>query len=144
MQNHFYTLYILIIFCCVVVKSCKAIKSENSVSNIDERFSQYFGTKSFTKLWNTNKTFVVGIHKLKPEKEMAGLPVVSYFVVLKVDDDNWVYEKKLQNGAVSWHDDFTIKIYNYTGRIDQPEIDNNYMLFDVRDNRLFQPTDKKR
>ena len=86
---------------------------------------------------------MIGVHKEVRKKRIPGLPVTSKVVVMKVKDNDWIYERTLQDGSVSWHDDFTIKIIDYTGRVDQPEIKNDYILFDVRTKKIFQPTENK-
>ncbi|MEM9857921.1 MAG: hypothetical protein AAF843_11210 [Bacteroidota bacterium] len=136
---------ISLLFCATLflaVQSCKTAKRED-LPDIDSRLSQYFEGKSFKKLWNTSKTVVIGVHEEVRKKRIPGLPITSKVVVMKVKDNDWIYERTLQDGSVSWYDDFTIKIIDYTGRVDQPEIKNDYILFDVRTKKIFQPTENK-
>ncbi|MEM7106991.1 MAG: hypothetical protein AAF519_02105 [Bacteroidota bacterium] len=138
--------YILkqLLFFLALYPSCKTANFEGNSGEIDIRLSEYFGDNNFKKIWNTSKTYVIGMEQPAVKERIPGLSKPLQFVVFKLNDNDWSYERTLSDGTVSWQDEFTIKIYDYQSRIERPEISDGYMLFDVRTKKLSQPTEHRK
>ncbi|MEM8566610.1 MAG: hypothetical protein AAGF85_09115 [Bacteroidota bacterium] len=134
--------YLLVpfVFFFVFSLSCKTLNVQDNSSEIDVRLIEYFGDNNFETIWNLSKSYVIGVERESEKERTPGLPKPIQFVVFKLDEIDWIYERKIQDGTVSWHDEFIVKIYDYQGSIDQAELKDNYMLLDVRTKKLSQPT----